>query len=107
MENTRTYMFHCSDHTKILLIQHVYDYIQYINSIYQLKSSQFDTLVENKYFNGTTIDKNIYWNQIKSYKNKLIRLNSYLNYFKKQFIIEANVFDSINNDCRLHISCFL
>jgi hypothetical protein len=100
-------MFNCSDYTKILIIQDIINYIDTIIYIYTSKSLQFDKLVEDKSFTNVTIDKNIYWNQLKYYKNKIIKLKSFLNYFKKQFIIEASVFNSINHDCRLYISSFL
>lgn len=107
MTYTNNYMFNCSDYTKILIIQDIIEYINNVNYIFKTKSSQFDKLVEDKYFTNVTIDKNIYWNQLRYYKNKIIKLNSFLNYYKKQFIIEATAFNSINDDCRSHISSFL
>ncbi len=107
MTYTNNYMFNCSDYTKILIIQDIINYINNNTYIFKTKSSQFDKLVKDKYFTTVTIDKNIYWNQLKYYKNKIIKLKSFLNYFKKQFIIEATVFNAINDDCRHHISSFL
>ena len=107
MTYTNNYMLNSSDYTKILIIQNIINYIDYTNCLYKFKSLEFDTLVEHKYFTNVTIDKNIYWNNIKFYKNKLIKLNSFLYDFKKEFIIQANIFDSIDDDCRLYISSFL
>jgi hypothetical protein len=101
------YMFNNSDYSKLIIIQDIINFINRIDNIYQTKSLQFDKLVEDNYFTNVNIDKNIYWNQIKQYKIKLIKLKSFLNYFKKQFIIEASTFKSINDDCRYHISSFL
>ncbi len=101
------YMFNYSDYKKLLIIQDIINFIDHINYIYQKKSLQFDKLIEDKYFTTVTIDKNIYWNQIKHYKIKLIKLKSFLHYFKTQFILEAHIFNTIDHDCRTHISSFL
>jgi len=107
MTYTNNYMLNSSDYTKTLIIQDIINYINYTTHIFKTKSLQFDKLVEDNYFTNVNIDKNIYWNQIKQYKIKHIKLKSFLNYFKKQFIIEAYTFNSINDDCRYHISSFL
>ena len=107
MTFTNNYMINSSDYTKTIIIQDIINTINNIIYIYRTKSLQFDKLVEDKYFTTVTIDKNIYWNQVKYYKNKIFKLKSFLNYSKKQFIIEATAFNSINDDCRNHISSFL
>ena len=107
MTFTNNYMINSSDYTKTIIIQDIINTINNIIYIYRTKSLQFDKLVEDKYFTTVTIDKNIYWNQIKHYKIKLIKLKSFLHYFKTQFILEAHIFNTINHDCRNHISSFL
>lgn len=100
-------MFDTSDHFKILLMNNIYNYLIQLENRYKFKSDNFELLVKMKYFTNSTIDKNNYWNEIRLYNTKINKLKSFLNYYKKNFIIEAEIFSMIHIDCRQYISSFL
>tara|TARA_Y100000816_G_scaffold116541_1_gene81688 strand:+ start:3662 stop:4000 length:339 start_codon:yes stop_codon:yes gene_type:complete len=100
-------MFDTSDHFKILLMNNIYNYLNELENRRKFKSDNFELLIKMKYFTNSTIDKNNFWNEIKHYNIKIIKLKSFLEYYKKSFIIEAETFSKIDSDCRQYISSFL
>lgn len=100
-------MFDTSDYFKILLLNNIYIYLNYLETNYKLKLEHFQLLVKNKYFTNNNIDKNIYLNKIKQSNSKIIKIKSFLNYYKKHFIIEAQIFCKINYVSKKYIASFL
>ena len=71
-------MIDTSDYFKILILNNIYIYLNYLKTNYKLKLEHLQLLVKNKYFTNNTIDKNIFLNKIKQSNIKIIKIKSFL-----------------------------
>ena len=88
-----------SDHHKLIVLNQIHKYFLHLNEMHISKQIQFENMRNKQYFNNGTMDKNIYWNELKLYNRKIRQITSYYNYYLKHFIIESDTF------CKIPLPC--
>jgi len=96
-----------TDYHKLIILNQIYTYLLHLINTYKIKEMKFSDICDRAYFNNSTIDKNIYWNELKLYRRKVRQITSYYNFYLKHIILEANTFSAIPLPCLEIVSQFL